>query len=129
MEMYDTIKTMATDTNATPEAIRKEFEAAMKQWETERAAKAAADAKAKYASQLTEIANRMLNHTETAGDAAFILNAYLTDQLGKRGDKLYITAKEMNSIIECMSALKEFGETPTKDDDVTIAKFLNKLGF
>ena len=126
MEMYDTIKTMATDTDATPEAIRKEFEAAMKQWETE---KAAADAKAKYASRLTEIANRMLNHTETAEDAAFILNAYLTDQLGKRGD---ITAKEMNSIIECMSALKEFGEafvTPTKDDDVTIAKFLNKLGF
>ena len=126
MEMYDTIKTMATDTAATPEAIRKEFEAAMKQWETE---KAAADAKTKYASRLTEIANRMLNHTETAEDAAFILNAYLTDQLGKRGD---ITAKEMNSIIECMSALKEFGEafvTPTKDDDVTIAKFLNKLGF
>lgn len=129
MEMYDTIKTMATDTDATPEAIRKEFEAAMKQWETERAAKAAADAKAKYASQLTEIANRMLNHTETAEDAAFILNAYLTDKFGKQGD---ITAKEMNSIIECMSVLKEFGEafvTPTKDDDVTIAKFLNKLGF
>ena len=124
MEMYDTIKTMATDTAATPEAIRKEFEAAMKQWETE---KAAADAKAKYASRLTEIANRMLNRTETAGDVAFILNAYLTDQLGKRGDKPYITAKEMNSIIECMSALKEFGGTPT--DDVTIAKFLNKLGF
>lgn len=127
MEMYDTIKTMATDTDATPEAIRKEFEAAMKQWETERAAKAAADAKAKYASRLTEIANRMLNHTETAEDAAFILNAYLTDQLGKRGDKPYITAKEMNSIIECMSALKEFSETPT--DDITISKFLNKLGF
>lgn len=129
MEMYDTIKTMATDTDATPEAIRKEFEAAMKQWETERAAKAAADAKAKYASQLTEIANRMLNHTETAEDAAFILNAYITDKFGKQGD---ITAKEMNSIIECMSVLKEFGEafvTPTKDDDVTIAKFLNKLGF
>ena len=126
MEMYDTIKTMATDTAATPEAIRKEFEAAMKQWETE---KAAADAKAKYASRLTEIANRMLNHTETAEDAAFILNAYITDKFGKQGD---ITAKEMNSIIECMSALKEFGEafvTPTKDDDVTIAKFLNKLGF
>ena len=126
MEMYDTIKTMATDTDATPEAIRKEFEAAMKQWETE---KAAADAKAKYASRLTEIANRMLNHTETAEDAAFILNAYITDKFGKQGD---ITAKEMNSIIECMSALKEFGEafvTPTKDDDVTIAKFLNKLGF
>ena len=33
----------------------------------------------------------------------------------------------MNSIIECMSALKEFGGTPT--DDITIAKFLNKLGF
>ena len=127
MEMYDTIKTMATDTAATPEAIRKEFEAAMKQWETECAAKAAADAKAKYASRLTEIANRMLNRTETAGDVAFILNAYLTDQLGKRGDKPYITAKEMNSIIECMSALKEFSGTPT--DDVTIAKFLNKLGF
>lgn len=129
MEMYDTIKTMATDTAATPEAIRKEFEAAMKQWETERAAKAAADAKAKYASRLTEIANRMLNHTETAEDAAFILNAYITDKFGKQGD---ITAKEMNSIIECMSVLKEFGEafvTPTKDDDVTIAKFLNKLGF
>lgn len=127
MEMYDTIKTMATDTDATPEAIRKEFEVAMKQWETERAAKAAADAKAKYASQLTEIANRMLNHTETAEDAAFILNAYITDKFGKQGD---ITAKEMNSIIECMSVLKEFGEafvTPTKDDDVTIAKFLNKL--
>lgn len=125
MEMYDTIKTMATDT----EAIRKEFEAAMKQWENERAAKAAADAKAKYASRLTEIANRMLNHTETAEDAAFILNAYITDKFGKQGD---ITAKEMNSIIECMSVLKEFGEafvTPTKDDDVTIAKFLNKLGF
>ena len=124
MEMYDTIKTTATDTAATPEAIRKEFEAAMKQWETECAAKAAADAKAKYASQLTEIANRMLNHTETAEDAAFILNAYITDKFGKQGD---ITAKEMNSIIECMSALKEFGGTPT--DDVTIAKFLNKLGF
>ena len=123
MKMYDTIKTM----DATPEAIRKEFEAAMKQWETE---KAAADAKTKYASRLTEIANRMLNHTETTEDAAFILNAYLTDQLGKRGDEPYITAKEMNSII---SALKEFGKafvTPTKDDDdVTIAKFLNKLGF
>lgn len=116
MNMYDAIKTM----DATPEAIRKEFEAAMKQWETERAA---ADA----ASRLTEIANRMLNRTETAGDVAFILNAYLTDQLGKRSDKPYITAKEMNSIIECMSALKEFGGTPT--DDVTIAKFLNKLGF
>lgn len=127
MEMYDTIKTMAADTAATPEAIRKEFEAAMKQWETERAAKAAADAKTKYASRLTEIANRMLNRTETAEDAAFILNAYLTDQLGKRGDKPYITAKEMNSIIECMSALKEFSETPT--DDITISKFLNKLGF
>lgn len=127
MEMYDTIKTMATDTAATPEAIRKEFEAAMKQWETERAAKAAADAKAKYASRLTEIANRMLNHTETAEDAAFILNAYLTDQLGKRGDEPYITAKEMNSII---SAMKEFGEAfTTNDDDVTISKFLNKLGF
>lgn len=128
MEMYDTIKTMATDTAATPEAIRKEFEAAMKQWETERAAKAAADAKTKYASRLTEIANRMLNHTETAEDAAFILNAYITDKLGKRGD---ITAKEMNSIIECVSALKEFGEafTTTNDDDVTISKFLNKLGF
>ena len=131
MEMYDTIKTMATDTAATPEAIRKEFEAAMKQWETEcaaaQAAKAAADAKAKDASQLTEIANRMLNRTETAGDVAFILNAYLTDQLGKRGDKPYITAKEMNSIIECMSALKEFSGTPP--DDITIAKFLTKLGF
>lgn len=124
MEMYDTIKTMAADTAATPEAIRKEFEAAMKQWETE---KAAADAKTKYASRLTEIANRMLNRTETAEDAAFILNAYLTDQLGKRGDKPYITAKEMNSIIECMSALKEFSETTT--DDITISKFLNKLGF
>lgn len=125
MEMYDTIKTMATDTDATPEAIRKEFEAAMKQWENERAAKAAADAKAKYASQLTEIANRMLNHTETAEDAAFILNAYITDKFGKQGD---ITAKEMNSII---SAMKEFGEvfTHTSTDDVTIAKFLNKLGF
>lgn len=123
MEMYDTIKTM----DATPEAIRKEFEAAMKQWETERAAKAAADAKAKYASQLTEIANRMLNHTETAEDAAFILNAYITDKFGKQGD---ITAKEMNSIIECMSVLKEFGEVfTTNNDDVTIAKFLNKLGF
>lgn len=124
MEMYDTIKTMATDTDATPEAIRKEFEAAMKQWETE---KAAADAKAKYASQLTEIANRMLNHTETGEDAAFILNAYITDKFGKQGD---ITAKEMNSIIECMSVLKEFGEVfTTNNDDVTIAKFLNKLGF
>lgn len=124
MEMYDTIKTMAADTAATPEAIRKEFEAAMKQWETE---KAAADAKTKYASRLTEIANRMLNHTETAEDAAFILNAYITDKMGKRGD---ITAKEMNSIIECMSALKEFGEAfTTNDDDVTISKFLNKLGF
>lgn len=131
MEMYDTIKTMATDTNATPEAIRKEFEAAMKQWETEKkqweTEKAAADAKAKYASRLTEIANRMLNHTETAEDAAFILNAYITDKFGKQGD---ITAKEMNSIIECISVLKEFGEVfTTNDDDVTISKFLNKLGF
>ena len=124
MEMYDTIKTMATDTNATPEAIRKEFEAAMKQWETERAAKAAADAKAKYASRLTEIANRMLNRTETAGDVAFILNAYLTDQLGKQGDEPYVTAKEINSII---SALKEF--SGPFNDDVTITKFLNRLGF
>lgn len=125
MKMYDTIKTCAT-----PEAARKEFEAAMKQWETERKNAAIADAKAKYASRLTEIANRMLNHTETAEDAAFILNAYITDKLGKQGDEPYITAKEMNSIIECMSALKEFGEafTSTSSDDVTIAKFLNKLG-
>lgn len=114
MKMYDTIKTMAADTAATPEAIRKEFEAAMKQWETE---KAAADAKAKYASRLTEIANRMLNRTETAEDVAFILNAYITD---KQGD---ITA------IECISTLKEFGEAFTTNDDVTISKFLNKLGF
>lgn len=125
MNMYDAIAAYAATKN--PEEIRKEFETAMKQWETERKNAAVADAKAKYVSRLTEIANRMLNRTETAGDAAFILNAYLTDQLGKRGDKPYITAKEMNSIIECMSALKEFDGTPT--DDVTIAKFLNKLGF
>lgn len=110
MNMYDAIKTIAADTTTTPEAIRKEFEAAINQWEIERKEKAAADAKAKYASRLTEIANRMLNRTETAGDVAFILNAYLTDQLGKQGDEPYVTAKEMNSIIECMSALKEFGE-------------------
>lgn len=134
MNMYDAIKTIAADTTTTPEAIRKEFEAAINQWEIERKEKAAADAKAKYASRLTEIANRMLNRAETAGDVAFILNAYLTDQLGKQGDEPYVTAKEMNSIIECMSALKEFDEafastTPTtNDDDVTISKFLNKLG-
>lgn len=128
MKMYDTIKNLAvTDT---PEAIRKEFEAAMKQWETERKNAAVADAKAKYASRLTEIANHMLNHTETAEDAAFILNTYITDKVGLQDDEPYITAKEMNSIIECMSALKEFGETftHTSTDDVTIAKFLNKLG-
>lgn len=101
MKMYDTIKTCAT-----PEAARKEFETAMKQWETERAA----NTKTKYASRLTEIANRMLNHTETAEDAAFILNTYITDKLGLQDDEPYITVKEMNSIIECMSALKEFGE-------------------
>lgn len=126
MKMYDTIKTYAT-----PEAARKEFETAMKQWETERAAaqtaKAAADAKAKYVSRLTEIANHMLNHTETAEDAAFILNTYLTDKLGQQdNNEFYITAKEMNSIIEYMSALKEFGKAFT--DDTTISKFLNKLG-
>lgn len=124
MKMYDTIKTCAT-----PEAARKEFEAAMKQWETERKNAAVADAKAKYASRLTEIANRMLNHTETAEDAAFILNTYITDKVGLPDDEPYITAKEMNSIIEYMSALKEFGEAFTADDDdVTISKFLNKLG-
>ena len=124
MKMYDTIKNLAT-----PEAIRKEFEAAMKQWEIERKNAAVADTKAKYASRLTEIANRMLNHTETAEDAAFILNTYITDKLGQQdNNEFYITAKEMNSIIECMSALKEFGETFTNDDDATISKFLNKLG-
>lgn len=126
MNMYDAIKTIAADTTITPEAIRKEFEAAINQWEIERKEKAAADAKAKYASRLTEIANRMLNRTETAGDAAFILNAYLTDQLGKQDDKPYITAKEMNSIIDYMLALKEFDDASI--DDVTISKFLNKLG-
>lgn len=131
MKMYDTIAAYAATKN--PEEIRKEFETAMKQLETERKAKAAADAKAKYASQLTEIANRMLNHTETAEDAAFILNTYITDKLGQQdNNEFYITAKEMNSIIECMSALKEFGETftstSTPSDDATISKFLNKLG-
>lgn len=128
MKMYDTIKNLAlTDT---PEAIRKEFETAMKKWEIERKNAAVADARTKYASQLTEIANRMLNHTETAEDAAFILNTYITDKLGQQdNNEFYITAKEMNSIIECMSALKEFGEAFTNDDDdATISKFLNKLG-
>lgn len=128
MNMYDTIKNLAlTDT---PEAIRKEFEAAMKKWEIERKNAAIADTRAKYASRLTEIANRMLNHTETAEDAAFILNTYITDKLGQQdNNEFYITAKEMNSIIECMSALKEFGEAFTNDDDdATISKFLNKLG-
>lgn len=65
----------------------------LKQWEAERAAeKAATDAKTKYASRLTEIAN----HTETAEDAAFILNAHIADKLGKRND---ITAKEMMSAL------------------------------
>lgn len=130
MKMYDTIKTCAT-----PEAARKEFEAAMKQWETERKNAAMADAKAKYASRLTEIANRMLNHTETAEDAAFVLDTYITDKLGSQNDEPYITAKEMNSIIDCMSALRNldraFTSTSTSaddDDDVTISKFLNKLG-
>lgn len=62
-----------------------------------------ADARTKYASRLTEIANRMLNHT-------FILNTY---KLGQQD--IYITAKEI-------------GEAFTNDDDATISKFLNKLG-
>lgn len=133
MKIYDTIKTYST-----PEAARKEFEAAMKQWETERvaaqAAKAAADAKATYASHLTEIANRMLNHTETAEDVAFIVNTYLTDKLGPQDDgDPYLTADGINSVLECLSALKNLTipgkatASHSRSDDETISKFLDDI--
>lgn len=129
MKIYDTIKTYST-----PEAARKEFEAAMKQWETERKAKAAADAKATYASCLTEIANRMLNHTETAEDVAFIVNAYLTDKLGPQDDgDPYLTSEGVDSVLQCLSALKDFkGQVKTtaprsRSDDETISKFLDDI--
>lgn len=112
MKMYDTIKTCST-----PEEARKEFEAAMKQWETERKAKAT------YASHLTEIANRMLNHTETAEDVAFIVNAYLTDKLGPQDDGI-------NSVLECLSALTIPGKATashSRSDDETISKFLDDI--
>ena len=130
MKIYDTIKTYST-----PEAARKEFEAAMKQWETERAAAQAA--KTTYASRLTEIANRLLNHTETAEDVAFIVNAYLTDKLGPQdnGDP-YLTSEGVDSVLQCLSALKDF-TTPrgqvkatashSHSDDETISKFLNDI--
>ena len=128
MKMYDTVKTCST-----PEEARKEFEAAMKQWETERAAAQAADAKAAYASRLTEIANRMLNHTETAEDVAFIINAYLTDKLDPQDDgDPYLTADGINSVLECLSALKNLTILGSKvkasrSDDETISKFLDDI--
>ena len=127
MKMYDTVKTCST-----PEEARKEFEAAMKQWETERKAKAAADAKATYASCLTEIANRMLNHTETAEDIAFIVNTYITDKLGPQDDgDPYLTTDGINSVLECLSALTIPGSkmkvTASRSDDETISKFLNDI--
>lgn len=133
MKMYDTIKTCST-----PEEARKEFEAAMKQWETERAAaqaaKAAADAKAKYASRLTEIANHMLNHTETEEDIAFILNTYFTDKLGpQENDAPYLSADGIKSILKPVSIIKEFATAPAvtrprpHSDDEAISKFLNDI--
>ena len=127
MKMYDTIKTCST-----PEEARKEFETAMKQWETERKAKTAADAKAAYASHLTEIANRMLNHVETAEDVAFIVNTYLTDKLGPQDDgDPYLTADGINSVLECLSALKNLTipgkATAPRSDDETISKFLDDI--
>lgn len=125
MKMYDTVKTCST-----PEEARKEFEAAMKQWETERAAAQAA--KAAYASRLTEITNRMLNHTETAEDVAFIVNTYLTDKLGPQDDgDPYLTADGINSVLECLSALKNLtipgSKTKPRSDDETISKFLDDI--
>lgn len=125
MKMYDTIKTCST-----PEEARKEFEAAMKQWETERAAAQAADAKAAYASHLTKIANRMLNHVETAEDVAFIVNTYLTDKLGPQDDgDPYLTADGINSVLECLSALKNLTipGSKSRSDDETISKFLDDI--
>lgn len=134
MKMYDTIAAYAATKN--PEEIRKEFETAMKQLETERKAKAAADAKATYASHLTEIANRMLNHTETAEDIAFIVNTYLTDKLGPQDDG--VTSEGVDSVLQCLSALKDFttprgqvkataSHSHSHSDDETISKFLNDI--
>lgn len=123
MKMYDTVKTCST-----PEEARKEFEAAMKQWETERAAAQAA--KAAYASHLTEIANRMLNHAETAEDVAFIVNTYLTDKLGPQDDgDPYLTADGISSVLECLSALKNLTipGSKSRSDDETISKFLDDI--
>ena len=122
MKMYDTIAAYAA--TKTPEDIRKEFETAMKQLEAERKAKAEADAKASFVSCLT---NRLLNHTETAEDTAFILNAYLTDKLGPQaGGDPYLTADGINSVLECLSAFKNL--TAPRSDDETISKFLDNLG-
>lgn len=126
MKMYDTIAAYAATKN--PEEIRKEFETAMKQLETE---KAAADAKAKYASRLTEIANRMLNHAETEEDIAFILNTYFTDKLGpQENDAPYLSADGIKSILKPVSIIKEFATAPaarTHSDDEAISKFLNDI--
>ena len=132
MKMYDTIAAYAATKN--PEEIRKEFETAMKQLETERKAKAAADAKAKYASHLTEIANRMLNHAETEEDIAFILNTYFTDKLGpQENDAPYLSADGIKSILKPVSIIKEFATAPAAtrprahSDDEAISKFLNDI--
>lgn len=132
MKMYDTIAAYAATKN--PEEIRKEFETAMKQLETERKAKAAADAKAKYASRLTEIANHMLNHTETEEDIAFILNTYFTDKLGpQENDAPYLSADGIKSILKPVSIIKEFATAPAAtrprahSDDEAISKFLNDI--
>lgn len=121
MKMYDTIAAYAA--TKTPEEVRKEFEAAMKQLETERKAKVAAAA---YASHLTEIANRMLNHAETAEDVAFIVNTYLTDKLGPQDD---LTADGISSVLECLSALTIPGSKvkASRSDDETISKFLDDI--
>ena len=127
MKMYDTVTAYAA--TKTPEEIRKEFEAAMKQLEDERAA-----AKATYASHLTEIANRMLNHTETEEDIAFILNTYFTDKLGpQENDAPYLSADGIKSILKPVSIIKEFATAPaatrprTHSDDEAISKFLNDI--
>lgn len=127
MKMYDTIKALAADAANTPEEIRKEFEAAMKQYEAEQKKAAAAKSAAAYASRLTEIANHMLNHTETAADIAFIMNTYITDKLGpQENNDSYITADGVDSVIKSLSILKDFTAAAHSDDE-TISKFLNDI--
>ena len=114
MKMYDIIAARAAA--KTPEEIRKEFETAMNQYEAEQ--KKAAAAKS---SRLTEIANRLLNHTETAEDAAFVLNTYLTDKhVG-----YCVTAEELDSTIKWIKTFEDFSNKVS--DDETISKFLNDI--